>query len=568
MISNLRIFFSQFNSNPWFLFSQAFLLFLFSNGILSQFVCRKDLSESERFEVSESTRKIFQNLHSPIYIDAYYSSKTPGEYKTRLDLTKELLSEIASLGGSNAILRFHDPDFSVEEQKKAIEAGIQPQILEKTELGSSQIKQAYFGLTLTLGTRKETIPIAFYAEEIEYQILTTLRKMIRSPTDSGIGILSIPGALSTTPSDPEIGKDTIGIFANQILIEEYGALSKVRLEEEDIQDSLHTLLWIGGGTLSETAFYKLDQFLMRGGNLILLFKSMDFRLEPPNREKGIGINSIGAGIAKPTPRIEEQNRIFESYGFRVNTDLVLDPNRSLSIGPLMEVEPGVIGRYAYPPWILAGSSQEMLSEVSPFTKPLKNLLLPWVSSLTLFPDRQPNVRMEPILLSSEEAEIRSSVVALGEKQIFATPIRSGNKKIILGAVLEGSFRSAFASVPTVFKKSNPFLKQTSEGKISRILAIGSPYLVSDLLAYPETRKIYQESNIPFLLNALDISAGDTDLIQIRGKKSAFLKLNPFSNTEKITFSFLNLLGIPSLLGLYTYLRMRYRNSLRGKDPES
>lgn len=112
------------------------------------------------------------------------------------------------------------------------------------------------------------------------------------------------------------------------------------------------------------------------------------------------------------------------------------------------------------------------------------------------------------------------------------------------------------------------MKQTSEGKISRILAIGSPYLVSDLLAYPETRKIYQESNIPFLLNALDISAGDTDLIQIRGKKSAFLKLNPFSNTEKITFSFLNLLGIPSLLGLYTYLRMRYRNSLRGKDPES
>ncbi|EQA60966.1 GldG family protein [Leptospira alexanderi] len=566
MISSLRIFFSRFNSNPWFLFSQAFLIFLFSNGIFSQFVCRKDLSESKRFEVSESTRKIFQNLHSPIYIDAYYSSKIPGEYRTRLDLTKELLSEIASLGGSNAILRFHDPDFSVEEQKKAIEAGIQPQILEKTELGSSQIKQAYFGLTLTLGTRKETIPIAFYAEEIEYQILTTLRKMIRSPTDSGIGILSIPGTLSTT--GPEAGKDTIGIFTNQILKEEYGTLSEVHLEEEDIQDSLHTLLWIGGGTLSETSFYRLDQFLMRGGNLILLFKSMDFRLEPPNREKGIGTNSIGAGIAKPTPRIEEQNRIFESYGFRVNTDLVLDPNRSLPIGPLMEVEPGVIGRYAYPPWIIAGSSQEMLSEVSPFTKPLKNLLLPWVSSLTLFPNRQPNVRMEPILSSSEEAEIRSSIVALGEKQIFATPIRNGNKKIILGAVLEGSFRSAFASVPTIFKKSNSFLKQTSEGKSSRILVIGSPYLVSDLLAYPETRKIYQESNIPFLLNALDISGGDTDLIQIRGKKSAFLKLNPFSDTEKITFSFLNLLGIPSLLGLYTYFRMRRRNLLRGKNPES
>ncbi|EMF90140.1 hypothetical protein LEP1GSC005_3055 [Leptospira santarosai str. ST188] len=564
MISSLRIFLSRFNSNPWFLFSQAFLLFLLSNGILSQFVCRKDLSESKRFEVSESTRKIFQDLRSPVYIDAYYSSKIPGEYKTRLDLTKELLSEIASLGGSNAVLRFHDPDTSVEEQKKAIEAGIEPQILEKTERGSSQIKQAFFGLTLTLEAGKETIPVAFYAEEIEYQIVTTLRKMIRS--SSGIGILSIPGTLSTASSG--VGKDTIGIFTNQILKEEYGPLPEVRLEEEDIQDSLHTLLWIGGGALSEIASYRLDQFLMKGGNLVLLFKSMDFRLEPPDREKGIETNPISAGIAKPVPRIEEQNLIFESYGFRVNTDMVLDPSSSLPIGPLMEVEPGVIGRYAYSPWILAENSRKMLSEVSPFTKPLKNLLLPWISSLTLFPDRQPKVKMEPILLSSEEAEIRSSIVALGEKQIFATPFRSGNKKIVLGAVLEGSFRSAFSSAPKTFKKTNPFLKQTSEGKNSRILVVGSPYLVSDLLAHPETRKIYKDSNIPFLLNALDISGGDSDLIRIRGKKSAFLKLNPFSDTEKITFSFLNLLGIPFLLGLYTYLRIRRRNSPQGKNPKS
>ncbi|EMG24224.1 hypothetical protein LEP1GSC150_3594 [Leptospira interrogans serovar Copenhageni str. LT2050] len=37
---------------------------------------------------------------------------------------------------------------------------------------------------------------------------------------------------------------------------------------------------------------------MRGGNLILLFKSMDFRLAPSNRKNGIGIDSISPGIAK------------------------------------------------------------------------------------------------------------------------------------------------------------------------------------------------------------------------------------------------------------------------------
>ncbi|WP_082280924.1 GldG family protein [Leptospira kirschneri] len=565
MISKIRTLFIRFNSNTLFLFSQAFSIFLFLNLIISKFDCKKDLSRSGRFETSKSTQKIFQKLHSPLYIDAYYSSKIPGEYKVRLDLTKELLSEIASLGNQNVILRFHDPSESVEMEKKAIEAGITPQILEKKERSSSQIKQVFLGLTLTLGTEKKTIPFAFYAEEIEYQILTTLRKMVRKPEDVKIGILSLPESFAAGFSGFENGKDTIGIFTDQILKEEYGIVPEIHIEEEEIPDSIDTLLWIGGGALSETSSYRLDQFLMRGGNLILLFKSMDFRLTPSNRENGIGMDSISPGIAKPASYIYEQNLIFEHYGFKVNTDLVLEPNHSLPIGSLTEVEPGVIGRYAYPPWVLVGSSDQMLSEVSPFTSPFQNLLLPWTSSLTLFPDKQPRVKMETILSSSEEAEIRSSAVAIGEKQILANPIRSGGRKIILGATLEGSFKSRFDSIPKTFKKSNSFFKQTLEGKTTKILVIGSPYLVSDFLALPETRKIYQESNIPFLLNSLNISEGDTDLIEIRGKKSAFLKLNPFSETEKNIFNFLNILGIPALLGLYTFLRIRRRNSTQNSN---
>ncbi|EKO62081.1 GldG family protein [Leptospira kirschneri] len=565
MISKIRTLFIRFNSNTLFLFSQAFSIFLFLNLIISKFDCKKDLSRSGRFETSKSTQKIFQKLHSPLYIDAYYSSKIPGEYKVRLDLTKELLSEIASLGNQNVILRFHDPSESVEMEKKAIEAGITPQILEKKERSSSQIKQVFLGLTLTLGTEKKTIPFAFYAEEIEYQILTTLRKMVRKPEDVKIGILSLPESFAAGFSGFENGKDTIGIFTDQILKEEYGIVPEIHIEEEEIPDSIGTLLWIGGGALSETSSYRLDQFLMRGGNLILLFKSMDFRLTPSNRENGIGMDSISPGIAKPASYIYEQNLIFEHYGFKVNTDLVLEPNHSLPIGSLTEVEPGVIGRYAYPPWVLVGSSDQMLSEVSPFTSPFQNLLLPWTSSLTLFPDKQPRVKMETILSSSEEAEIRSSAVAIGEKQILANPIRSGGRKIILGATLEGSFKSRFDSIPKTFKKSNSFFKQTLEGKTTKILVIGSPYLVSDFLALPETRKIYQESNIPFLLNSLNISEGDTDLIEIRGKKSAFLKLNPFSETEKNIFNFLNILGIPALLGLYTFLRIRRRNSTQNSN---
>lgn len=172
--------------------------------------------------------------------------------------------------------------------------------------------------------------------------------MVRKPEDVKIGILSLPESFAAGFSGFENGKDTIGIFTDQILKEEYGIVPEIHIEEEEIPDSIGTLLWIGGGALSEISSYRLDQFLMRGGNLILLFKSMDFRLTPSNRENGIGMDSISPGIAKPASYIEEQNLIFEHYGFKVNTDLVLEPNHSLPIGSLTEVEPGVIGRYAYP----------------------------------------------------------------------------------------------------------------------------------------------------------------------------------------------------------------------------
>ncbi|MBM9499452.1 GldG family protein [Leptospira sp. 201903071] len=564
MISKIRYFFLKMNSGSWFLFSQVFLIFLFTNGIIGHFVCRKDLSVSGRFEISKSTKSIFKNLNETLFIDAYYSSKIPEEYKTSLDLTKELLNELSSLGGSKVFVRFHDPDTNEDDRKKAIESGIEPQILEKNERNSSQIKQAFMGITLSLGTLRETIPVAFFAEQIEYQILTTLRKMIRNPGESGIAILKIPGVLSTEPPGPSSGKDSVGVLVHQVLKEEYGPIPEILLNEEDVSDQIHTLLWIGSGLLSEKGAYRLDQFLMRGGNLVLLAKSMDFRMEAPNREEGIGMSPTNAGIARPTGEIEELNSIFVSYGFQVNTDIVVDLQHSLSTGPLMEIEPGVIGRFPYPAWILAGKKEKLLSEKSPFTAPLQNLLIPWSSSLNLDPTKQPNVKIEPILFASEESEVRSEIVTLGEKQILATTPKPSGEKQILGALLEGKFHSRFTKNPNLDPASS-FLSDTKEGKISRILVLGSPYIVSDLLVFPETREIYQESNIPFLLNSIDIFSGDSDLIQIRSKKSAVLRLNPFTEKERFFLSFLNLLGIPLFLGLYTFLRIRHRNSYRGED---
>ncbi|MDV6237047.1 GldG family protein [Leptospira ellisii] len=560
----IREFFFRLRRSSLFLLFQWFLIFVWLNAAVERISCKKDFSSSGRFEISANTERVFESVPGNLRIDAYYSSKVPGEYRVRLDLVKETLRSLASAGGQKIVLRFYDPDVSEADRKRAIDAGIEPQILEKSERGSAQIKQVFMGITISSGTKRETLPVAFYAEQIELQVLKAVKKILRKPGETGIAIVKSRGSLSTAPPGPESGKDTIGILFHRVFPEEFGTLTEIDLETGPVSDSIRTLLWIGTPSFTERSGYFLDRFLMRGGNLILLAKSMDFRLEPPAREHGTGadFDELKAGIARPVSEIEETNRILEQYGFRINTDLVFDLHHSLPMGPLLELEPGVIGRFPYPPWIVANSGENMLNEQSPYTGPLKSLLLPWVSSLTLFPEKQPKVRTEILIVSSEEAEARTDFVALGEKQIYATPSKPNGGKKILGVLLEGNFRSPYSKPPNENRGeiTAPFLFETPEDRTSRILAVGTPYLVSDLLVLPEFRDIFQESNIPFLLNVLDITAGNRDLIEVRAKKSSIETLRPFTDAERIFIGYFHLLAVPLLLGLAAFYRIRKRNS--------
>ena len=85
--------FEKLNHNPIFWLINVVLCFILFNLFISDFSFRKDLSVNNRFDLTESTEKVLKNLKSNLYIDAFYSENIPGEYKARLNITKELLKE-------------------------------------------------------------------------------------------------------------------------------------------------------------------------------------------------------------------------------------------------------------------------------------------------------------------------------------------------------------------------------------------------------------------------------------------------------------------------------------------
>ncbi|TGK05553.1 gliding motility ABC transporter [Leptospira langatensis] len=545
-------------NRPWFLFLNGIVLFFLLNGIVSSFRCKADLSRSGRFQITESTKKVLSDLDSTLYIDAFYSSEIPGEYKSRLELTKGLLKEIAAVGKENVSLRFHDPDHSEEDSRKALELGLEPQILQRTSRDSASVKQAFLGIVLTLGHKTEVLSLAFFTEELEYQILNALQKMQRQDKDSGIAILRTKGSLSLQENHSP--KDRIGIFFHQVLPREYGPISEIDPETDEIPEGIDLLLWAGSGPLSNQAAWRIDQFLMKGGSLLLLAKSMEFQTGKKGGGFGLLNGELSAGLAGKDPESEELIRLLEHYGIRINSDIILDPDDSLPMGSIIEIEPGILGKYPYPPWIVSERKTNTLDPDSPFTKSQESLLLPWSSSLTLLPEKQKAVKLQALAKSGPDAEARTEPISLGEKQILSAPIRANGGPFILSALAEGKFSSYFVDRKNLIPKgSSNGLLETKPDRVSKILVFGSPYLVSDLLAFPEFVEILKNSNIPFLLNSIDLLRGETDLIQARSKQSAILKMKPLSFGWETAISLFHLLGIPALLSLYAFRRIRKRN---------
>ncbi len=554
-------FFQKYNKDRNYIITQIIIFFALINLFISDFNCRKDLSKENRFDLTDSTEKIINGLTEKLYIDAFYSEDVPGAHKARLTLAKEVLKEIASVNRKKVDLRFYNPDSSESARKKANEAGIRSFPLEKLERGSAEVKQAYFGIRLTLGAKSEVIPVAYAAENIEYQVLSTLKKMTRKPGSSNLALLKANGAHTAT--EPIMGfnpnKDTFSAVIHEVFAKEYGTPEEVNINEEPVPEEFNILLWVGAPDLNEKGNYHLDQFLMRGGGLIVLAKTMDFTL--PSRQRGMP-SFGGEGIATAHPNAEKVNQFLRKYGVEVKTDLIFEPEFSLVTNSFIQVQPGVFVPYHYPLWPVPTHDSKQLSKESLITKTSTVVFLPWTSGLEISADKQSEAKYDIVITSTKEADRQENYVMLGEEQVAMRKLTPVGINIPLAVHVHGKFKSAFTqeTIPKDTKLSH--IDKTKEGKTSQLFVLGTPYLISDMFITNQHIEIMQKANIPFFFNLVDIFSGDTDLISTRTKQAYIRNLKPISKTIQNIFSFVNIFFIPVGIAIYAFVRLKKRNSTK------
>ena len=484
-------------------------ILIMGNYLSTRHFFRLDFTKNQEFVLSPSTQKILRELDDIVTVKVFFSPELPPNLVTVRQYVQDILDEFESYGGQRFVLRFLDPsdEAVAEEAHKLGVPSIRMNILSKDKF---EVKNGFLGLAVLYGAQHESLPVIEDARTLEYDLVAAIQKLTQ-PTLPRVGFSTGHNEYPIVARRGESGGDG-HVLAHAALQKNY-QVSLVDLSDPEALESLNTLI-VGGPESAFTSqeLFNLDQYLMKGGNLVFLvdtYKIKEFFEAIP----------LEAGLHK----------LLEHYGIRLEPFLVLD-----SMSEIVSFNEGPLDfNLPYPFWIKAVSNH--FHPGHPITRQLDTVIFPWISPLTFLESE--GVMMTPLIKTSGAAWIKEPPFNLDTD--LEPP--EATDQYLLAALLEGKFTSFYASA----RRSSDFLKE-SDGK-GRILIIGNSRFLTDRMV-----RQYKQ-NLTFFLNAVDDLTLKENLIDIRSRTPQDRPLLKLSDSERQIIKLAGIFGIPLLVVLYGLL---------------
>ncbi|MCB1199194.1 MAG: GldG family protein [Leptospiraceae bacterium] len=513
------------------------LAFLSTSWLSYGFYFRADLSEEGTLRLTDSTKKTLRNLPQPVNIEAFFSSDVPDAAVVQVKTMRDFLTEYAASSNGRARLKFLDPDSDQDAKTRATELGISPAPIGSLNQRKQEIAKVYFSVALSYGDKIDTIPNILESRILEYELTSKIYKMAY-PNERTIAFLAGHGQFTLAESDNP--------FYSLNLLKEnletlYGSIKSIDTNSDDIPNDVSTLLVVQPENLSEIDRFRLDQFLMRGGNLIYTASGMALNMQN------------GMATAAATDSAD----FLKEYGIELGSDMVLDPENYLPLPRRMGFQ---IVEIPYPVWVV--SPRQTLMSDHTLMQGIPLLFFPYTSPLRTDAGKLPTGKdsgfeVDFLARSSGRSYTQSNFVMIDPmrlKDVIDNPNvekqNTGSHNLIVH--VRGKFKSQYIDKPLPPNAPKEFIKEASNA--GRLLVVSTPYAFSDLGAQRS-----QGLNLNFLLSAIDTMNGMEDLVALRKKQksSPQVKNMGYGLMQMLTFLnfFLPVAGIGSI-GLMRYLRRR------------
>ena len=239
------------------------------NALISRAGWRFDSSAEKLYTLSDESKALIRQIPAdrPVYIQAYYSPDVPRDYVQAKANLLGLLREYAALGGDKIRLNLVETElYSPAAREAQKRFGIEPKKVLSTESARQSTSDVFLGVAFTSGLEEVVVPFFDPGLPTEYELTRSIRVVSKSGRKK-IGILATDAKMLGGFDFKSMGQETEWPFVTE-LKKQY-EVSSVALDAP-IPGNLDVLLVAQPSSLSQKQIDALTDHV-RQGHPTLLF---------------------------------------------------------------------------------------------------------------------------------------------------------------------------------------------------------------------------------------------------------------------------------------------------------
>ena len=184
---------------------------------------------------------------------------------------------------------------------------------------------------------------------------------------------------------------------------ELGTVDSITLDAP-VPAKIRSLLLVGLPQLKPEEIYALDQFLLRGGNLICMLSAFTFQMRGSDpRLARFGLSGAGGSLGManvPKEELEGLNAWLAKYGISLRNEILFEPTQPM---PVWDFQGQFPRQILYPAWALYTRKTGNIVGQHPALESVEQLVFPWFSSLDVQEAKQSGLKYQTLVQSSSQA---------------------------------------------------------------------------------------------------------------------------------------------------------------------
>jgi ABC-type uncharacterized transport system involved in gliding motility auxiliary subunit len=286
-----------------------FLILVAVNFIISTVPARIDLTEGKLYTLSDGTKKMLRGLQTPVKLRVYISqgdASIPVQMRSFAQRVDDMVKEFRSVAGDKLVVERYNPKPDSEEEDAAQLDGIDAQQLFTGE-------SFYLGISASQLDRKQVIPTVAPQRErlLEYDLARAIARV--AIADKPVLGLMAGMPVAGTPFNPFTRQGSDPWVLATELKRDFN-VKEVNVTATSIDKDINVLLLIHPKDFQESQEYVLDQFVMRGGKLIVFVDPLAYFDQGPPQMPGMPSQP---GTASNLPKL------FKAWGLEMQDGKVL-----------------------------------------------------------------------------------------------------------------------------------------------------------------------------------------------------------------------------------------------------